>query len=94
MRDQVISLWKNGVDLKHSPWIAELREQKLFPCWRSCRRYITSFNDEGTTLCKQATGNRISEREVNGQDLVNLAIYRMVCPKAYIDEVRAYVHNP
>jgi hypothetical protein len=44
-------------------------------------------------LCKRATGNRISEREVNGQDLVNLAVYRMIRPKAYIDEVRAYVHN-
>ena len=42
---------------------------------------------------KRATGNRISEREVNRQDLVNLAFYRMVRPKAYIDEVRAYVPN-
>jgi hypothetical protein len=39
------------------------------------------------------TGNHISQREINGQDLVNLALYRMVCPKAYIDEVRACVHN-
>ena len=29
----------------------------------------------------------------SGQDLVNLAIYRMLRPKAYIDEARAYVHN-
>ena len=34
-----------------------------------------------------------STREVNGVDLVNLALFRLVCPKAYIDEVRAYVHN-
>ena len=93
MRDQVISLWENGIDLIRSPWIAELREQKLFPSWKSCQRYIELFNAEGHTLRKRATGNRISEREVSGQDLVNLTIYRMVRPKAYTDEVRAYVHN-
>ncbi len=59
MRDQVISLWENGADLKYSLWIAELREQKLFPCWRSCRQWISSFINEGTTLRKRATGNRI-----------------------------------
>jgi hypothetical protein len=42
---------------------------------------------------KRATGNRHSTREVNGVDLVNLALFRLVRPKAYIDEVRAYVHN-
>ena len=88
-----MSLWQNGVDVMNSPWIVELRNQKQFPCWKTCRRWIQLFNNEGTTLCKRATGNRISEREVNGQDLVNLAVYRMVRPKAYIDEVRAYVHN-
>jgi hypothetical protein len=34
-----------------------------------------------------------STREVHGQDLVNLAMYWMVRPKAYIDEVRAYIHH-
>ncbi len=87
MRDQVIFLWENGADLQNSPWLAELREQKQFPCWRTCQRWIELFNSEGHTLRKRATGNRISEREVNGQDLVNLAVYWMVRPKAYIDEV-------
>ena len=39
------------------------------------------------------TDNQLSEREVHGQHLVNLAVYRTVRPKAYIDKVRAYVHN-
>ena len=88
-----MSLWQNGVDVRNSPWIVELRNQKQFPCWRTCQRWIKLFNSEGHTLRKRATGNRISEREVNGQDLVNLAVYWMVHPKAYINEVRAYVHN-
>ena len=30
---------------------------------------------------------------MSGQDLINLTIFRLIRPKAYIDEVRAYVHN-
>ena len=93
MRDQVISLWENRVDIQRSPWIAELRDEKQFPCWKTCQRWIELYNSEGHTLRKRAICNRISERVVNGQDLVNLAVYRMVRPKAYIDEVGANVHN-
>jgi hypothetical protein len=51
------------------------------------------FQEEGHVLPMRKTGNSHSEREVNGIDLVNLALFRLVLPKAYIDEVRAYVHN-
>ena len=33
------------------------------------------------------------EPEVDGIDLVNLALFQLVLPKAYIGEVRAYLHN-
>jgi hypothetical protein len=39
------------------------------------------------------TGNHFSAREVQGEDLVNLALYRLVRPKAYLYEVAAYIHN-
>jgi len=42
---------------------------------------------------KHATGNRHFTREGNRVDLVNLTLFWLVRPKAYIDEVRAYVHN-
>ena len=42
---------------------------------------------------KRATGSRHYTQEVNGVDLVNLALFRLVRPKAYNDEVRTYVHN-
>jgi hypothetical protein len=42
---------------------------------------------------KRASGNTFSTCEVNGQDLLNLAVYWMVCPKAYIDEVCTYANN-
>ena len=51
------------------------------------------YHTEGHVLSKRHTGNAQSEREVNGIDLVNLALFWLVLPKAYIDEVQAYVHN-
>ena len=63
-----------------------------FPSLATCKRWIRQFNGEGHTRCKHSTGNCISQRE-HGQDLFNLALYRMVCPTAYLDKVRAYVHN-
>ena len=71
----------------------QLWQQRRFPHISTCNNWIRQFVGEGHTRCKRPTGNRISQREVHGQDLVNLALYRMVRPKAYIDEVRAYVHN-
>ena len=73
--------------------LEQLRQQRKFPHITTCNRWIRQYIDEGHTLCMRPTGNHISQREIHGQDLVNLAIYRMVRPKAYIDEVRAYVHN-
>ncbi len=76
-----------------SPELQVLWQQRKFPCFATCDRWIRQFNEEGHTRCKRPTGNRISQREVHGQDLFNLSLYRMVRPKAYLDEVRAYVHN-
>ena len=59
----------------------------------TCKRWIRVHLAEGRVLPKRATGNKFSEREVNGDDLFNLAIFCQVRPKAYIDEVQAYLHN-
>ena len=66
-----------------------LRAQHKFPHMDTCKRWIRLFQDAGHVLPKRASGNRFSEREVHGIDLVNLAIFRLVRPKAYINEVRA-----
>jgi len=75
MRDQVISLWMNGEDL-NALWIELLRHQKKFPCLQTCRRRIRQYQGEGHSRRRRPTGNRFSEREVHGQDLVNLATFR------------------
>jgi hypothetical protein len=85
-------MWQNGGDLI-SPELQELRQHRKFPSFATCNRWIRQFNEEGHTWCKRPTGNHISQREVHEQDLFNLSLYRIVRPKAYLDEVRAYVHN-
>jgi len=92
MRDQVISMWMNREDL-NAIWIELLRHRKKFPCLQTCRRWIRQYQGEGNSRRRRPTGNHFSKHEVHGQDLVNLAVYRTVQPKAYIDKVRAYVHN-
>ena len=76
-----------------TPSINALRQDHKFPHMKTCKRWIQLFTTQGHVLPKRHTGNRHSQREVNGVDLVNLAIFRMVHPKAYINEVRAYIHN-
>jgi len=85
-------LW-GGMNALNTPELNDLCEEKKFPHMLTCTGWIALYDSKGHVLPKRHSGNRISEREVNGVDLVNLAIFRLVHPKAYIDEVRAYVHN-
>ena len=95
----VLSIWQNngwdhgGIEALETPENNQLRAQHKFPHIDTCKRWIVIFKQEGHVLPKRHTGNNHSEREVQGIDLVNLALFRLICPKAYIDEVRAYVHN-
>ena len=77
----------------NTPEYDELRAQKKFPCKSTVRRWLSLQETYGHIFPKRATGNKFSKREVQGEDLFNLTLYRMIRPKAYIDEVRAYVHN-
>jgi len=85
-------MWQNEDDLEE-PRLVQLRHQKKFPSLATCHRWIHQYATEGNVLPKRNSGNRFATREVHGQDIVNLALYRMCRPKAYVDEVRAYVHN-
>lgn len=95
MRMLVLTLHeKEGIDhLKNDIGLAALRRDKKFPCFATCKSWIEQNRQLGHVRPKKATGNKQTRREVNGVDLYNLALYRKYNPKAYIDEVRAYVHN-
>lgn len=94
MREQVLEYYLHGgMDALETPTLNNLRHQNKFPHINTCKRWIAIYNSEGHVLPKRHTGNHHAEREVHAVDLVNLALFRLVHPKAYIDEVRAYIHN-
>ncbi|EJK47066.1 hypothetical protein THAOC_34243 [Thalassiosira oceanica] len=95
MREFVVALYeKEGLDhIKNDLNLAVLRRDKRFPCFATCKSWIMQYQQHGHVRPKKATGNKQTRREVNGVDLYNLALFRKCYPKAYIDEVRAYVHN-
>jgi len=47
----------------------------------------------GHVLPKRASGNKVATREITGEALVQLALYRVIRPHARLCEVRAYLTN-
>jgi hypothetical protein len=92
IREQFIQMHLNGDDLE-AVWLVPLRAQYKFPSLKTCKQWIEQYQREGHLRAKHQTGNHFSTREVQGEDLVNLALYRLVRPKAYLYEVAAYIHN-
>ena len=56
-------------------------------------RYIEKYRELSHCQPKAATGNHEAEREVLGQALVRLALYRVVHPEAPISHARAFLFN-
>ena len=93
-REEAIALFQlGGWDALRTPRQAQLRQMHKFPSWSTCKRWIRRWQQQGHILPKRPTGNRYSSREIQGTDLINLTLFRIVYPKAYIDEVRAFIHN-
>ncbi len=98
-REMVYQLWENGggeiggYSALRTPQLLELRQQGHFPHMNTVKNWIKQRERTGHLLPKRATGNIFATREVDGQDLVNLTLIRLVRQKATIDEVRAYIHN-
>jgi len=51
------------------------------------------FEQYGHVQPMIATGNHEADREIRGQPLVRLALYRCVYPKATVDQIRAFLYN-
>ena len=93
-REEIIALFQNGgLDALTTARLAQLRHQKKFPSMSTCRRWVRKWQQVGHVLPKRPTGNDYATREIEGNDLINLALFRLIHPKAYIDEVRAFLHN-
>jgi len=92
MRDMVITRYQLGLPLV-SPDLDELRQEYQYPSLWLCWRYIRKFIQEGHARPKHETGNHMAERQVLGQHLVRLALYRVVHPEGTITEARAFLSN-
>ncbi len=81
IRNMVISMHLSG-DNFWDATLVRMRANYEFPSMRSVYRWIRQYNFEGTAHMKCTTGNRQSTPEVNGVDLVNLALFWLERPKA------------
>ena len=94
MRQQVIAMFNaGGKPALDAAYLLPLRHQNKFPHINTCMRWVSQYQLRNNCLPKRPSGNHHAMREITGIDLLNLAIYRAIRPKAYIDEVRAFVHN-
>jgi hypothetical protein len=91
-RQMVLEMHLKGQDLD-TPDIEELRREWKFPARITCNRWIDLFYETGDICPKRATGNRYSQREILGDVLEKLALFRSVFQKATIAECRAYLFN-
>lgn len=91
-RDEVITRYQLGLPLD-TPELNALRQLKKYPCLRSCRRYINKFNTFGHARALERSGNHEAERQVVGEHLVRLAMYRVAHPEAPISHVQAFLYN-
>ena len=91
MREEVITRHQLGLPTV-TPELMTLRQQYQY-LQRTCRRYIRQFNASGHARPKYATGNHMADRQILGQHLVRLALYRIVHPEGTIAEARAFLLN-
>ena len=88
----VIEMHLRGQDLE-APNLEELRWEWKFTALITCRRWIDIYYETGDICPKRATGNKHSTREILGEVLEKLALYRVVFPKAILAECRAYLFH-
>ena len=91
-RRMVLEYHLQGVDLD-SPDINAIRANRKFPSLSTCRRWIELYYLTGDIFPKRASGNNCAVRELKGQPLERLALFRIVCPKATLAECRAHLYN-
>ena len=76
-----------------TPEIRRMREMHDFPSMQTCKRIVEQYRTLGHWLPKRPTGNHDAEREVLGEDLVLLSLYRLVHPEATVAHIQAFLFN-
>jgi hypothetical protein len=55
--------------------------------------WVRIHQAHGHVCPKKATGNIFSQRQIDGVGLFNLTLFRLIQPKVYLSEVKAYIHS-
>ena len=92
MRQMVIEMHLRGQDLE-APNLEELRWEWKFTALITCRRWIDIYYETGDICPKRATGNKHSTREILGEVLEKLVLYRVIVPKAILTKCRVYLFH-
>ena len=89
MRELAVQNRLNGTD--EDPAIRLLQDQHKYPHPISVDRFFERHEEVGHSRAYRRTGNKRAEREVEGINLIQLALYRSFCPKATLPDVNAYL---
>lgn len=92
VRGEVMTRYMLGLPLE-TPELQQLRAVYAFPSMVSCERWIKQYHALGHWNPKEPTGNHEAERQVLGQPLVRLALYRLVHPETSVAHVQAFLFN-
>jgi len=91
-REEVVTRYLLGLPLE-TPELEALREVYAYPCLQTCLNWIEQFRQLGHWRPKRANGNHEPFREIRGQALVRLALFRVAHPEAPISHLRAFLFN-
>ena len=90
-REQVMATVDHHPGELNSHHTLHLQQLRKYPSRRTIQRWIQRRNDLGHVRPFQRTGNNRALREITGDSLINLAIFRAVSPKAQLAEVKAFL---
>ena len=85
----LLHCWVKGTDLSED-WVEGLKEDGLWPSDRTLHCWHKQFAERGHIQPFKQTGNNRAT-VLKGNDLVYLAIYRKIFPKATVAEINAFI---
>jgi len=92
-REYVMYLHDNHPEQLRSHAVTEAQDANIHAVNRTIDRWLQRRGELGHVRPFQRTGNQRSTRELKGQALIDLALYRAIHCKAFGYEVRAFLFN-
>lgn len=92
-REQVMFLHDNYPGVLQSPAVIAAQDIHVHAVNRTINRWLRRRERLGHVRPYKRSGNRRAEREINGQALIDLALYRTIRCKAFGYEVLAFLFN-